>query len=100
MSFRSRLRALQARFHITPGLPVPAMVKQYVAVGARDSDGVLGPPPEPVSGCVDTPNGERIFRNPDESLKKFTSRLLSRAIKKGRTPPHVFLFPPDDPPAN
>jgi hypothetical protein len=99
MSFRSRLRALQARFHITPGLPVPVIISEYVAVGPRDSDGVLGPPPEPVSGCVDNPDGERLFRNPGESVKKFTSCLISRATKKGRVPPHVFLFPPEDPPA-
>jgi hypothetical protein len=101
MSFRSRLRALQARFHITPGLPVPNIVTEYVAPGPHDSQGtLLGPGPGPVSGCVDNSKGERILRNPGETVNKFTTRLLSLATKKGRVPPHVFLFPPDVPPVN
>lgn len=98
MKFLARLRALERRFAITPGLKVPKVITEYVACGERDPDGHLGPPPEPTFGCVDNPNAERVQRNPGESVEEFSRRLLALATKKGKVPPQVFLFPPGDPP--
>src|SRR4029077_13536420 len=97
MKFRARLRALRERFGIT-GLPVPILITEYVTPGERH-EGNLGPPPEPVSGCVDTHNGERIARNPGETVDEFTNRFVSLASRNGRIPPQVWLFSTEDPPA-
>ena len=100
MKLKKRLRALQEHFAVKKMKDDPIdVVTEYVSVGKRDSDDVLGLPPECVSGTVDRPDGERIHRKPGETVEAFTSRLCALAGRKEKSSREVFLFGPENPPA-
>ena len=99
MKLKKRLRALQEHFAVKKMKDDPIeVVTEYVSVGKRDSDDVLGPPPPCASGSVD-PDGERIHRKPGENVEAFTTRLCALAGRKEKSSREVFLFGPENPPA-
>ena len=87
LKFKERLRALEQRLGLTPGLPQPIIFISF------EAEGLL----EPVSGSVDDVSEERIERLPSETLEQFKNRLVSLPHRETKFAREIFLFPPDPP---
>jgi hypothetical protein len=98
-NFRARLKALQEKLGIDPGLEPPNFDVIYEARELDDEGAQRGAWLEPRFAQLDSHTGPIIERGPDESLEEFKSRVGKLPRKCRPSIRSFFHDRPENPPA-